>query len=217
MKSFVVAAVVGSALAGCATGGGNMFAAREQTVEYVRVFDIKTDAPVPAVVRAASDGINRNIKNATLATPLPENAELQDQPGRFKLAEASATAGGVATPGASCEGASWTAKARPEVRGSQDMQVVACLYPYKTGYHLDMYAAFSKKEGGWLAWPRRATAKLFGTPEKYVETTMLDIVRTIRETTKAQVALVEAKPEVAGSPWLEPAGTAPGASGAAKP
>jgi hypothetical protein len=216
MKSFVVAAVAGSALAGCATGG-DMFAAREQTVEYVRVFDIKTDAPVPTVVRAASDGINRNIKNATLATPLPETAELQDQPGRFKLAEAPATGKDVATPGPSCEGASWTAKAKPEVRGSQDMQVVACLYPYKTGYHLDMYAAFSKKEGGWLAWPRRATAKLFGTPEKYVETTMLDIVRTIRETTRAQVALVEAKPEVAGSPWLEPAGTAPGASGAAKP
>jgi hypothetical protein len=216
MKSFVVAAVVGSVLAGCATGG-DMFAAREQTVEYVRVFDIKTDAPVPTVVRAASDGINRNIKNATLATPLPETAELQDQPGRFKLAEAPGTGKGVATPGPSCEGASWTAKATPEVRGSKDMQVVACLYPYKTGYHLDMYAAFSKKEGGWLAWPRRATAKLFGTPENYVETTMLDIVRTIRETTRAQVALVEAKPEVAGSPWLEPAGSAPGASGTAKP
>jgi len=217
MKSFVVAAVVGSALAGCATGSGNMFAAREQKVEYVRVFDIKTDAPVPTVVRAASDGINRNVENATLATPLPETAELLDQPGRFRLAEAPGTARGVATPGPDCDGASWTAKATPEVRGSQDMQVVACLYPYKTGYHLDMYAAFSKKEGGWLAWPRRVSGKFFGTPEKYVEKTMLDIVRTIRETTKAQVALVEARPEVAGSPWLEPAGTAPGASGAAKP
>ena len=217
MKSFMVAAVVGAALGGCATAGGGMFAAREQTVEYVRVFDIKTDAPVPAVVRAASEGISRNIRNATLATPLPDTAELQDQPGRFKLADVPGTARGVATPGPDCDGASWTAKGRPEVRGGQDMQVVACLYPYKNGYHLDMYAAFSKKEGGWLAWPRRASGKLFGTPENYAEKTMLDIVRTIREATKAQVALVEAKPDVAGAPWLEPVGTAPGASGAAKP
>jgi hypothetical protein len=46
---------------------------------------------------------------------------------------------------------------------------------------------------------------------------MLDIVRTIRQTTNAQVALVEAKPEVTGSPWLEPVGTAPRTSETAKP
>jgi len=212
MKSFMVAAVAGSALAGCATGAGDMFAARERTVEYVRVFDIKTDAPAPAVARAASDGIQRNIQNATLATPPLDPAELQEQPGRFKLTEAPGTARGP-----SCDGASWTAKATPELRGSQDMQVVACLYPYKSGYHLNMYAAFSKKEGGWLEWPRRATGMVLGTPEKYVEKTMLDIVRTIRQSTNAQVALVEAKPDVAGAPWLDPAGTAPRTSDTAKP
>ena len=212
MKSFMVAAVAGAALAGCGTVGGDMFAAQDRTVEYVRVFDIKTDAPAPAVVRAASEGINRNIHNATLATPVPETTDLQDQPGRFKLADAPGTARGP-----NCDGASWTAQARPDVRGSQDMQVVACLYPYKSGYHLDMYAAFSKKEGGWLAWPRRATGMVLGTPEKYVEKTMLDIVRTIRQSTNAQVALVEAKPDVAGAPWLDPAGTAPRSGDTAKP
>jgi hypothetical protein len=94
------------------------------------------------------------------------------------------------------------------------MHIVACLYPYKTGYHLDMYAAFSKQEGGWLAWPRRATGLVLGTPEKYAEKTMLDLVRTIRETTKAQVALVEARPDVTGTPWLEPL---PGGPQASKP
>ena len=212
MKSFMVAVVVGSALAGCATGGGDMFAARERTVEYVRVFDIKTDAPVPAVVRAASEGVSRNIRNATLAAPVAETPELQDQPGRFKLADAPGTARGP-----NCDGASWTARATPEVRGGQDVQVVACLYPYKTGYHLDMYAAFSKKEGGWLEWPRRATGMVLGTPEKYVERTMLDIVRTIRQTTNAQVALVEAKPDVSGTPWLDSAGSAPATGATSKP
>ena len=212
MKSFMVAAVVGAALAGCGTAAGDMFVAQDRTVEYVRVFDIKTDAAAPAVIRAASDGISHNISNATLTTPPTDAAPLQDQPGRFKLAEAPGTARGP-----NCEGASWTAKAMPDVRGSQDMQLVACLYPYKSGYHLDMYAAFSKKEGGWLAWPRRATGMVMGTPEKYVEKTMLDIVRTIRQTTNAQVALVEAKPDVAGAPWLDPVGTAPRAGEMAKP
>lgn len=202
MKRLMMAAAVGTALAGCSTGAGdNMFASRDRTVEYVRVFDIKTDAPPPSVARAASEGISRNIQNATLATPLPETTDVLDQPGRFKMADVPGAARGP-----SCDGASWTAKARPDVRGGQDMHIVACLYQYKTGYHLDMYAGFTKKEGGWLHWPRRATGMVLGTPEKFVEKTMLDVVRTIRETTKAQVALVEAKPDVAGAPWLEPAG-----------
>jgi hypothetical protein len=200
MKRLTMAAAVGVALAGCSTGAGEIFASRDRTVEYVRVFDIKTEAPPPAVAHAASQGISRNINNAVLATPLPDTAEVLDQPGRFKLAETPGAARGP-----SCEGASWTAKARPDVRG-QDVHIVACLYPYKTGYHLDMYAAFTKKEGGWLEWPRRATGYVLGTPEKFVDKTMLDLVRTIRETTKAQVALVEAQPEVAGTPWLESTG-----------
>lgn len=208
MKRVMMAAAVGASLAGCGTSAGDLFVARDRTVEYVRVFDIKTEAPHPAVVRAASEGISRNIRNATLATPLPETAEVLDQPGRFKL-DAPGTARGP-----DCNGASWTAKARPDVRGGQDMHIVACLYPYKTGYHLDMYAGFTKKEGGWLEWPRRATGMVLGTPEKFAEKTMLDVVRTIRETTKAQVALVEAKPDVAGAPWLEPA---PAGTQASKP
>jgi hypothetical protein len=43
-----------------------------------------------------------------------------------------------------------------------------------------------------------------GTPEKFTESTMMDVVRAIREGTNANVALVEAKPNLAGTPWLEP-------------
>ncbi len=218
MKASMMAVALAAALAGCSTGSGNMFASRDTAVEYIRVFDIKTDAAGPAVTRAASEGISRNVNNATLATPVPETAEVQDQPGRFKLADpAGAPPGTIPARGPSCEGASWTAKATPDVRGSQDMSIVACLFPYKGGYHLDMYAAFTRKEGGWLAWPRRAYGYVLGTPDKYAEKTMLDIVRTIRETTNGQVALVEAKPEVAGTPWLEPAGVAPRTSQTSKP
>ncbi|XYJ10551.1 hypothetical protein ACSUZJ_00820 [Telluria sp. B2] len=218
MKASMIAVAVAATLAGCSTGSGNMFASRDRTVEYIRVFDIKTDAAGQAVARAASEGISRNVNNATLATPLPDTAEVQDQPGRFQMPDlAGAPPGSVPARGPSCEGASWTAKAAPDVRGSQDMNIVACLFPYKGGYHLGTYAAFVKKEGGWLEWPRRAYGYVLGTPDKYVEKTMLDIVRTIRESTNAQVALVEAKPEVAGTPWLEPAGAAPRTSQTSKP
>jgi len=218
MKASSIAVAMAAALAGCSTGTSNLFTSRDRTVEYIRVFDIKTEAAGQAVTRAASEGISRNVNNATLATPLPDSAEVQDQPGRFKLADpAGAPPGSAPVRGPSCEGASWTAKANPDVRGSQDMNIVACLFPYKGGYHLDMYAAFTTKEGGWLAWPRRAYGYVAGTPDKYAERTLLDIVRTIRESTNAQVALVEAKPEVAGAPWLEPSGVAPRSSQTSKP
>jgi hypothetical protein len=106
------------------------------------------------------------------------------------------------------------------VRGTEDMNLVACLFPYKTGYHLDMYAVFTKPEGGIMQWPRRLSGVFLGTPEKFTEATMMDIVRAIRESTGANVSLVEAKPNLAGTPWLEPskttaqAGTSP-ASGTA--
>jgi hypothetical protein len=190
-------------LAGCRTdGAGNTFAARDTTVEYYRVFDIKTDAAAPAVARAASDGITRNVKDAVVVTP--PGVAATELPGHFKMADpASTPPGAPADKGPTCEGASWTAKAAPHVRGGDNMNLVACLFPYKSGYHLDMYAVFTKPEGGWLAWPRRLTGNLVGTPEKFTETTMIDLVRTIRTSTNAQVSLVEAKPNLPGTPWLD--------------
>lgn len=205
MKSSMMAGAVlvaTTALAGCSTDSGNRFAARDTTVEYYRVFDIKTDAAPQAVARAATDGINRNVKDAVVATPA--GVEATDLPGHFKMADPTSAAPGAAVDkGPTCEGAAWTAKAAPRVRGGDNMNMVACLFPYKNGYHLDMYAVFTKPEGGWLSWPRRVGGMMFGTPDKFTENTMLDIVRSIRANTKAQVTLVEAKPNLPGTPWME--------------
>jgi len=192
-------------LAGCGTGA-DRFAARDTTVEYYRVFDIRTDATPAVVSQAATDGINRNVKDAVVAT-VP-GAEATELPGHFRMADPAAAASGTGAGAGSvrnptCEGAAWTAKAAPRVRGGDNMNIVACLFPYKSGYHLDMYAVFTKPEGGWLAWPRRMSGAVLGTPEKFTENTMMDVVRAIRTTTKAQVALVEAKPNLPGTPWLE--------------
>jgi hypothetical protein len=198
------AAGMAAALAGCSTtDGSNPLASRSTTVEYYRVFDIKTEAAAQAVAKAATDGINRNVKDAVVATPA--GVEATDLPGHFKIADpTSAPPGSAVAKGPSCDGAAWTAKATPRVRGSEDMNLVACLFPYKTGYHLDMYAVFTKPEGGLMQWPRRLTGVFLGTPEKFTDSTMMDIVRAIREGTGANVSLVEAKPNLAGTPWLEP-------------
>jgi hypothetical protein len=227
MMACAVAAGVTALLSGCSTeSGNNPLASRSTTVEYYRVFDIKTDIPAQTVSKAATDGINRNVKDAVVSTP--PGVEATELPGHFKIADpTSAPPGGAAAKGPSCDGAAWTAKATPRVRGTEDMNLVACLFPYKSGYHLDMYAVFTKPEGGIMQWPRRLTGVFLGTPEKFTETTMMDVVRAIRETTGATVSLVEAKPNLAGTPWLEPskntaqasmfgsgsAGSAPAATG----
>ena len=191
-----------AALAGCSADGSNRFASRDTTVEYYRVFDIKTDAGAQTVAKAASEGINRNVKDAVVSTPA--TVEVTELPGHFKMADPASTApGAAADKGPTCEGAAWTAKAAPHVRGGDNMNIVACVFPYKSGYHLDMYAVFTKPEGGWLYWPRRLGGAIMGTPEKFTESTMMDIVRSVREGTNAQVTLVEAKPNLAGTPWLE--------------
>nr|WP_314545003.1 hypothetical protein [uncultured Massilia sp.] len=205
-------------LTGCQSTGDNMFAAHDKTVEYYRVFDIKTNASQATVAQAASAGIQRNVKDAVVATP--SGAQVGDVPGRFRMAEpaapgsaaAGSTAAGSTAPGSSptaptCEGASWTAKAAPTVRGGQNLNLVACLFPYRNGYHLDMYAVFTRPEGGLLALPRRGVGALFGTPEKFTENAMMDLVRSIREGTGANVSLVEARPELAEAPWM---GAGPG-------
>jgi hypothetical protein len=213
----MMACAVAAALAGCSTeSGNNPLASRNTTVEYYRVFDIKTDVAAPTVAKAATDGINRNVKDAVVATPA--GVEATELPGHFKIADpTSAPPGSPVAKGPSCDGAAWTAKATPRVRGTEDMNLVACLFPYKSGYHLDMYAVFTKPEGGIMQWPRQLTGIVLGTPEKFTESTMMDIVRAIREGTNANVSLVEAKPNLAGTPWLEPGRNTASTGSAAAP
>jgi hypothetical protein len=220
-RSMMACAAAAALVAGCSStnggsggGGANTLASREATIEYYRVFDIKTEAPPETVAKAASNGINRNVKDAQVSTPA--GVQVTDLPGHFKIADPTAAPPGTAVEkGPSCDGASWTAKAAPQVRGSNNMNLVACLFPYKSGYHLDMYAVFTKQEGGWLAWPRRVTGMVLGTPEKFTEATMMDLVRAIRE--GANVSLVEAKPNLAGTPWLEPGANGPAQASTAAP
>jgi hypothetical protein len=201
----VVVAIALSTLSACSTNGGSgMFASHNKTVEYFRVFDIRTTASNDTMAAAASNGIERNIQKATLSTPVPTVAEIQNTPGRIVLqqpVDGSGAAAAARSP--SCEGATWTANANPEVSGGENVRVVACLFPYKGGYHLDMYTAFTRVDGGWMQYPRQLTGIVFGTPEKWTEKTMLDVVRAIQARTTSQVVLVESTPEMVGTPWID--------------
>jgi len=202
----ILMAMALSTLSACSTSGSSngLFASQNKTVEYFRVFDIRTTASNDTMAAAASNGIERNIQKATLSTPVPTVAEIQNTPGRLALqqpVEGSGAAAASRSP--ACEGATWTAKADPEVSGGENVHVVACLFPYKGGYHLDMYTAFTRVDGGWMHYPRQLTGVVFGTPEKWTEKTMLDVVRAIQARTTSQVVLVESKPEMVGTPWID--------------
>ncbi len=104
---------------------------------------------------------------------------------------------------ATCEGASWTAKAERRVSGSNNLILTACLFQYKDGYHLDLYAVFTKQEGGLFQISRDMAYAMVGTPEEWTEKTFLDIVRSISANTGAEIVLLEAQPELSGTPWLD--------------
>lgn len=198
-------------ISGCGTVN-NALVDKTKTVEYYRIFDIKTSAARKVVAQAASNGLGRNVGNAQEATPIPSSADLSDKPGRFKLvnqfegSKFAALAGGGGSLGmkvATCDGAVWTASAQRKVTGSNNLNLTACLFQYKEGYHLDVYAVFTKKEGGIMQLSRSMANAALGTPEEWTEKTFLDIVRSVREKTGAEVAYLEGEPELSGTPWLD--------------
>ena len=212
MKRSIIFAIVAFALTGCGATN-NYLGQKTKTVEYYRIFDLKTSASRQVVSKAASDGIGRNAGNAQEATPIPASGEIPEKPGRFKLVNpfegsklavlAGGGGGSLGVRMATCEGASWTAQAQRNVSGSNSLNLTACLYQYKEGYHLDLYAVFTKQEGGLAQISRDMANAMVGTPEEWTEKTFLDIVRSIRAKTGAEVTLVEAQPELTGTPWLD--------------
>lgn len=198
-------------LSACGTTN-NYMAVKTKTVEYYRIFDIKTTASRQAVAKAASNGLGRNVANAREAMPIPSSADLPDKPGRFQLINPFAgtaigalagSAGTLGTRIATCEGAVWTSQAVRTVQGSNNLNLTACLFQYKEGYHLDLYAVFTKQEGGLAQISRDMANAMVGTPEEWTEKTFLDIVRAIRAEHGAQINLLEAQPELSGTPWLD--------------
>lgn len=211
MKAILPATLIALALSACGSMN-NALVDKKKTVEYYRIFDIKTNADRYTVAEAASNGLGRNVGSANEATPIPEFSTPPAQPGRFKLTNPfegsrfAALAGGGGSLGfkiATCPGAVWTATAKRSSAGSSDLNLTTCLWQYQGGYHLDTYATFQKTEGGIMQLSRSMAYAMVGTPEEWTEKTFLDIVREIQKVTGAEITFVEGYPKMSGTPWLD--------------
>lgn len=219
MRKLIFLAVLCFALSGCASMN-SMLAEKTKQVEYYRIFDIKTNAKRAEVSKAASVGLAKNVGSANETSPIPSFSTPPAEPGRFKVVDMSnqlsgnfgalmAMSGnkGLGLKSAQCDNAVWTANARKAVKNSWNLNLTTCLFEYQDGYHVDMYAHFTKEEGGVLQLSRAMANAMVGSPEEWVEKTFLDVVRTIQQKTNSEISFVEGYPEMIGTPWLDSGAT----------
>jgi hypothetical protein len=215
----VIAAVAVTTLSGCASVN-NASTEKQKSIELYRVFDIQTKADRYHVADAASDGLGANVSSANEKRPIVMG-EKPDKPGRFKPSNLGSSMGNQVggmmqlamqmnssisnmLKTVECEGAVWTATAQRKVDNAFDMSFNLCLWEYKGGYALDVYANYTKKEGGGFlgldGLVRDAAYAISGTPEAWAEKTVLDIVREIKTRNGGEVKFVEGYPELESTP-----------------
>lgn len=210
-------AVLGAAtllLGGCGSVNSAL-TTKKQSIEYYRIFDVKTAANRSKVVSAASSGLSQNVGGISEARPIPKSSKPPEEPGRFRvvdllegtrfvgLAKLNSGAGSLGLKKALCDDAVWTAYGTKPVSGSMNMRFSACLFEYKDGYHLDMYANLIKEEGGLMQISRSMSNAIVGTPEEWTEKAFLDVVRKVYKETNAEIRFVDGYPEMSGTPWLD--------------
>ena len=92
-----------------------------------------------------------------------------------------------------------TAQFGPRARNGR-LRTRATLYRYRDGYHLDTYAVFQKTEGGLTQLSRDLAHSLVGTPEEWVNKTILDMTRQVEVDAHASVVHIEGQPELGALP-----------------
>lgn len=191
---------------------------RHETVEMYHIWDLKTTAQPDVVIKAAADGLARNTNSVTQNRPLQLGVTVPDVPGRFQLIDVadafkntgmgalmalSGSAGNASLKSAKCDGAIWTAKAVRTVTGSDNLNLYTCIYRYKQGYQLDMYAVFQKQSGGLAELARGAAQAMVGTPEQWTNKTVIDTVRAVQSATGQEVRYVEGQPQITDLPKVD--------------
>lgn len=205
-------------LAGCASTNSYL-ADRQTTVEMYHIFDIKTKADIATVAKAATDGLSQNTGEVTSNMPLQLGKVVPAEPGRFSIEDMSTNLGGtgmgklmqiaamqnggIGLKTANCNGAVWTSRAQRNIAGSSNLTLHSCLYRYKDGYHINTYAVFQKREGGFYQVSREIANSIVGTPEEWVNKTIVDMVRTIEAKATAKISYVEGQPAIGNLPWVD--------------
>ena len=219
-KKVISLALIVGALSGCNTVNQSL-ANRQEVVEIYHIFDFKTQADVATVSRAAANGLAQNTNSVLSSTPLQIGNVVPAEPGKFTLMDLSNTLGGgmgammqiaAAQNGGStikvakCDGAVWTSKAVRNISGSSNLTLYSCLYRYRAGYNLDMYAVFSKTSGGLNGIFQSGADALVGTPEAWVNKTIIDTVRAIESAAGAPGVHVEGQPTLGPLPAVDKLG-----------
>lgn len=219
-QKIMAVALVTAALSGCNTVNQSL-ANRQEVVEIYHIFDFKTQADVATVSRAAANGLAQNTNSVQSSTPLQIGNSVPAEPGKFTLVDlasamgggmgammqiAAAQNGGSAMKVAKCDGAVWTSKAVRNISGSSNLTLYSCLYRYRAGYNLDMYAVFSKTSGGLNGIFQSGADALVGTPEAWVNKTIVDTVRAIESAAGAPGVHVEGQPELGPLPAVDKLG-----------
>lgn len=216
MKSVTIISIA-AALSACSTVNSTL-AERREVVEMYHVFDIKTKADTATIAKATSDGLSANTNNIQTAMPLQLGKTIPTTPGRFSIDDVAAgmngqnsamlkmlanQSGGLGLKVANCEGAVWTSKAVRNITGSNNLTLYSCLYKYRDGYNLDMYAVFTKESGGLYQVIREGANAIAGTPEAWVNKTIVDTVRSIERAAGARAVHVEGQPELGPLPAVD--------------
>lgn len=184
-----------------------------RATELYHIFDIKTAAKRDAIIKALQDGLNPNISKSDTITPLVMGAP-PETPGKFTLVnpfEASPLGGLIPASQMAqmrqvrCDGAVWISTALRKVRGSNQLKLTMCLFPYAQGYHLDIHAIDIKERGGGLSerLGRAIGTAIVGNSDDWTKKTIIDVVRNVNRTLAPQIRYVEGQPELTGTPWLE--------------
>ncbi|MBT1066153.1 hypothetical protein KJY73_21435 [Bowmanella sp. Y26] len=226
-KLGMVAVAIAAAMAtGCSSTMNSLNNAstdKQKSIELYRVFDIKTGADRHMVVEAASDGLGHNVQSANEKNPIVMG-EKPEKPGRFKPANMAGSMGSQMggmmqlamqmnssfanmLKTAECDGAVWTATAQKDVDNAFSMSFNLCLWEYQGGYALDVYANYTKQEGGGFlgldGLARKAAYAISGTPEAWAEKTVLDVVREIKKRAGGDVKYLEGYPKLETTPWQD--------------
>ncbi len=182
------------------------------------IFDLKTSADADIVIRAAADGLAQNTNSVKQNRPLVMGATVPATPGRFQLVDvasmlpggmgafaqlAAMQSGGTPMRAAKCDGAVWTSLATRHISGYNNLTLYNCIYAYKGGYQLDMYAVFQKTSGGVSALATGISDALIGTPEAWVNKTILDTVRSMQKASGGTVSHLEGQPKISDLPWAD--------------
>ncbi len=153
----VAAAAAVVSLSGC-DSVNNFMNERSETVEYYRIYDIKTDAKIKPVADAALKGLTYTT-TPKVTRHIPKWKTLPDEPGRFETADMfnsnSNLARLMASSGAqskiaTCDGAVWTAVAD---RGSSSdgaklfALLVAVQRRLSPRYVCNFHQAFGRRSG----------------------------------------------------------------------